>query len=173
MTLIQIRLDRLIKMKKFYTERSLASRWDKALPQSVTCEVLKNIRRVPYSKNIFQSETKFASSTNPHCSPKSKVKNKETQNTKLENLISRISTVTESKSKSGMISERIFKNRVKSNIKSIHYVDPEEEHEKKQVVRQFSDNIKGSMFTISKSGQKFREINLRKKLGQYHTKSNF
>lgn len=160
-------------MKKFYTERSLATRWDKSLPQSVTSEILKNIRRVPYSKNIFQSDAKLAASTNAHCSPQSKTLNKNDKNTKLENLISKISTVSRKKYKAGTISEKIFKNRVKSNIKSIHNIDPEEEHEQKQVVRQFSDNIKGSMYTISKSGQKFREINLRRKLGQYHTKSNF
>lgn len=159
-------------MKKYYTERSFPARWDKALPHSITNEILKNKRRAPYSRNIFQSELKFAPSSTNYLSPSHKLLGEQNKNTRFDSLISKISTISKRQSKVGAVSEKFFKKSVSNNIKSIHKVNADEENEKKQVVRQFSDTVKGNMFTISKSGQKFRELKLRKHLGQFHVKGN-
>jgi hypothetical protein len=87
--------------------------------------------------------------------------------------MSKISTVALKKSKISSLSEKYFKNSIATNIKGLKKIttfNEKEEKEKNDVIKEFSNCIKGNMFTISKSGKKFREIKLKQRLSNVQVK---
>lgn len=161
-------------MHKFYTEKSLTTRWERYISPSITNEVLKNTRRSKNYRNSIYPEARDHSSSRTNLSPEVVQKSTLTRSPKLNKLMSKISNLALKQTKITTLSEKLFRKNIDTKIKGLKKFNTEKEKEVKErneVVKEFSKSIKGNMFTISKSGKKFREIKLRQRLSSIHTKA--
>ena len=161
-------------MHKFYTEKSLTTRWERYISPSITNEILKNTRRSKNYRNSIYPEARDHSSSRTNLSPEVLQKSTLTRSPKLNSLMSKISNLALKQTKIPTLSEKLFRQNIDNKIKVLKKFNTEKEKEVKErneVAKEFSKSIKGNMFTISKSGKKFREIKLRKRLSSIHTKA--
>ena len=162
-------------MHKYYTEKSIAARWDKRLPSALSHEILKNqrrlkIHRISYYPMIEDRKTesdalpRFSynpeNHTDPYTLPSSRKKQTDSQK-KIELMYKKITSLTNQK-KNIIENDRIFKKSITKNMKSLEIIDVLSETEQKQVIRDYSGSTKLNLYTIKKAGIRFRTSSLRK-----------
>ena len=162
-------------MHKYYTEKSITTRWDKKLPSTLSQEMLKSQRRpknhrVSYyplieerklesdGKPKFISNQEVNFDTNPLSRPRKKQTNLQK---KYETLYKKITSLSDRK-KSITEDYKVFKKSITKNMKSLEVPDGTSEAEQKQVIKDYGGSTKLNLYTIKKAGIKYRTSSLRK-----------
>lgn len=146
-------------MKK--NPKPVLQKWEDFSPSIQLAQTLRNPNKpqqflIPIP-DLYSPRSKIRFS-NPliHSIPSKKVK----QETKYSKLMEKIQNIPETKN----FSERIFRTKIKKSMKSLHQINIDDQKETKEVIDAFSSVVKGKMFSISKSGLKFRKLTLSKQL---------
>ena len=168
-------------MHKYYTDRSLLTRWDKKISGSISQDVLKNRRRskdhrafyypIPELKKIESECVQKSQICNLNIHSKNSILSKEikSKHQKYDNLLNKISTLPIENSNLFSNFERMFKKNIMKNMKNMKSLENFEvisKQEQEDIVKDYSNSARAKMFTLKKSGAQFRRTSLRKLIAE-------
>lgn len=169
-------------MRRFSSEKLIVSNWNRKFSCTVTSDASKGLQYInkPRSSYFLTHDLKKQDTFNQKLHlqtskfnsfdkdiPEEPVFNEKLEKLKnLENFILEIGNLTERKKMVTKQSEKNFKNTVKKNLKPLDDSRILSLKEQQELIKNYSNSAKSSMFTMTKSGVKFRKNNLNKRISK-------
>lgn len=152
-------------MSKYFNDPSSAAKIEKKVTMR---DMLKKKKKKPNCRSSYipvldqLSEHRHKSS---HLSPEDQYLKPFSSQSKLDTMYHKISDVSTSNKFSSQ-SEKLFKKSITKNLKSLEPFDILSELEQKHLIQDYSSTVKLNMFSLKKTGVKYRQNSLRKLFSQ-------